>query len=174
MKVNKMEQKIKFDEIERSRLEDLLIEISIAQVFFEERPHVWIRDEEAPELEGALEEGAEVDDILLKIKNKFPNQIAYWFKMEDEDGSAYYLIPKLFGYCGSKQYLLRKCPKCEVWLSETTICTSPTPWDCAHGSVLYCANCGAGVDVEGAVHGPHGAELTQEEVDLLLKFFSGE
>jgi len=162
---------IEFDEYERNKLDDILLKISLAEVFFDERPHVWVSGEEDMELTEALEEGAEVDDILLKIKNKFPHIIVYWFRDEDEYGSAYYLIPKYFGYCGGKQYVIHKCHSCGIWLVKTTICDSREPWNCAHGSVLYCANCGAGVDVEGAVHGAHGAELTQEEVDLLLKFF---
>ena len=167
-----MEQEIEFNENER--IDDVLLKISIAEVFIEDRTHVWIKGEEDEELADALENGAEIDDILLKIKNKFPSIIAYWFKTEDDYGSAYHLIPRLFGHCNGKQYILRKCYKCGTWLVKTTICNNSEPWNCAHGSVLYCANCGAGVDVEGAVHGPHGAELTPEEVDLLLKFFSGE
>jgi len=159
------------NEIEQNQLDDVLLKVSIAQVFLGEQINVWVEGEENPDLANEIAQGGDIDSVLIQIKNKFPYTIAHWFKVEDKDGSAYFLIPKYFGHCDDKQYVLRKCHRCDTWFVKTTICNSSEPWNCAHGSVLYCANCGAGVDVEGAVHGAHGAELTQEEVERLLKFF---
>lgn len=159
------------EEYEQSKLDDLLIKISVAQVYLGETVNVWIGDEEAPELADEIAEGGDVDAILTRIKNKFPNQIMFWFRMEDEYGSAYYLIPRLVGHCGNKQYILHECPECNMWLGEAAICNSATPWDCAHGEYVYCCGCGSQSGLIGAIHGTHGAELNEEEVGLLLKFF---
>ena len=151
--------------MERYKLEELLGRISLVRVFKGECIMIWIKGKyPEPAKEG------DIDTVLREIKERFPYTVAYWFSRKTDEGEVYYLIPKMVGYWGYSQYVISKCPKCEVWLGETSICTSREPWNCAHGAVIYCANCGAGVDVEGAVHGAHGAELNGEEVELLLKF----
>jgi hypothetical protein len=150
--------------IEKYRLEQILEKVSLARIFSGECVTIWIKDESPEPFKGSI------DEALQQVKAKFPYKITYWFKRQADEGEVYYLLPRAFAHCCGKQYIITKCPKCEIWVSETAICNSKEPWNCSHGSVLYCAHCGAGVDVEGAVHGAHGAELSPEEINIFLKF----
>lgn len=159
------------EEKEYNKLGDLLIKLSVAEIYFGDRVNVWISGEEAPELATALEDGAEVAEVLNQIKSKFPTQIMIWVRMEDDYGSAYYLMPWFLAYHGSTQFVLHECTNCGSRLGTARICDSKEPWNCCHGEYVYCALCGAESGLVGAIHGPHGIELTEEEVDLLLQFF---
>lgn len=156
------------DGYEKYQLENVLEKVSLARVFKGECIAVWITGETPESAKG------DIDTILQQVKEKFPHKVTYWFSRKTDEGEVYYLLPRAFAHCGGKQYIITKCSRCEMWVSETAICNSSEPWNCAHGAVLYCANCGAGVDIEGAIHGARGAELTPEEVNILLKFFMGE
>jgi len=156
---------------EQTARDYLLIDLSVAQIYLGETVNVWVSGEEAPELATALEEeGAPVEEVLNRIKDKFPDQITVWVRKEDEDGSAYYLLPKFLAHYSSTQFVLHECPECGSRLGTARICYRE-PWDCSHGEYIYCARCGAESGLVGAIHGPQGVELNEEEVSLLLKFF---
>jgi len=160
------------EEAEESKLGDLLVKVSLAEIYFEEGfPKVWIGGEEAPELGEALEEGAEVEEILDKIKTKYPHENLVWIREDDEDGTAYYLMPRFLAFSGDTQYIIQQCERCGSQLGTARICDSTEPWNCRHSTVIYCANCGAESGWVGPVHGGQGVELNEEEVDLLVKFF---
>jgi len=159
-------------EYEEFRLSYLLAKLSVADIYLGEWVNVWVEGEEDPELEDALEGGMEVNEALAQIKARFSTHIMIWIRERDEEGTAYYLLPRFFAYHGSKQFVIQQCGRCGSWLGTARICNSTKPWDCAHNEIIYCALCGAESGwVEGGIHGGHGFELNEGEVDLLLKFF---
>ncbi|MEN3007427.1 MAG: hypothetical protein ABC578_07190, partial [Candidatus Methanosuratincola petrocarbonis] len=94
-----------------------------------------------------------------------------WVREEDDYGSAYFLLPWYLGYHGNVQFVLHECTNCGSPLGSAAICYNE-PWNCSHGEYVYCPICGAQSGLVGAIHGPHGVELTEEEALLLLQFFN--
>ena len=159
--------KIEYDE-EKT---DILNKYAFASVELGEWVYVWVGDLERKDLADKIASGEmDLAEAMHVLESLYPNALKVWIRADDEEADAtlYLLMPAFFATYGYKQlYIGAVCKNCDCPIGEAAICNSKEPWNCAHGEILYCIKCGAEITQLGAIHGGNGAQISQQEYDVI-------
>ena len=151
--------------------ESFLTKVSYAKVTIGEEVKVVVLGIEDKIAARAIIEGADVNNIMQEIKDRF-NTLTMWVCKKEDNKQTYYLMPKYIAYMNNIQFIVHECPRCGFKLGTMRIydIKSSLPAE----ETILCAQCGKEIAHVTPVNYGREVQINAQEAAVLLQFFAEE